>query len=158
MHDARQRLNNIIINQWFNHLKCSNVCSEQIDSKQHFEWFQFKDKKKMFKFHPDLVMFSIVKRCLVRLYLQLFIGGLMSYLRYLCLFTYSGVQHISFCVFVLFFFVLSTLICQFLWIVHLWLALRYSLTFICRYRILIQHCRVWFFFCKCYMHRNKCFF
>jgi hypothetical protein len=29
----------------------------------------------------------------VRLYLQLFIRGLMSYLRYLCLFAYSDVQH-----------------------------------------------------------------
>ena len=29
----------------------------------------------------------------------------MSYLRYLCLFTYSDVQHILCCVFVLFFFV-----------------------------------------------------
>ena len=30
----------------------------------------------------------------------------MSYLRYLCLFVYSGVQHILCCVFVLIFFVL----------------------------------------------------
>ena len=30
----------------------------------------------------------------------------MSYLRYLCLFVYSGVQHVLCCVFVLFFFVL----------------------------------------------------
>jgi hypothetical protein len=34
------------------------------------------------------------------------------------------------CVFVLFFFVLCALYCKFLWIVHLWLPLRYSLTFI----------------------------
>ena len=67
--------------------------------------------------------------CSVRLYLQLFVGGLMSYLRYL-LFVYSGVQHILVCVIVLFFFVLCTLYCQFLWIVHFWLPLRYSLTFI----------------------------
>jgi hypothetical protein len=33
----------------------------------------------------------------------------MSYLRYLCLFTYSGVQHILCCVFVLLVFVLSLL-------------------------------------------------
>ena len=33
-----------------------------------------------------------IKRCLVCLYLQLFVGRLMSYLRYLCLFTHSGVQ------------------------------------------------------------------
>ena len=33
----------------------------------------------------------------------------MSYLRYLCLFTYSGVQHIVCCVFVVFFVVLYPL-------------------------------------------------
>jgi len=44
------------------------------------------------------------------------------------LFTNSGVQHIMRCVFVLFFFVLCTLCCQFPWIVHFWLLLRYSLT------------------------------
>ena len=70
------------------------------------------------------------KRCSVRLYLQLFVEGSMSYLRYMCLFTYIGVQHIMWCVFVLFVFVSCTLCCQFLWIVHLWLPLRYSLTFI----------------------------
>ena len=32
--------------------------------------------------------------CSVRLYLQLFVGGLMSYLRYLWLFAYSDIQHI----------------------------------------------------------------
>jgi len=42
----------------------------------------------------------------------------MSYLRYLCLFAYSGVQHILCCVFVLLFFIWCTLCCQFLWIVH----------------------------------------
>jgi hypothetical protein len=45
----------------------------------------------------------------VRLYLQLFVGGLMSYLRYLCLFAYSGFQHILCCVFVFLVFVLCTL-------------------------------------------------
>jgi hypothetical protein len=34
--------------------------------------------------------------CLVRLYLQLFVGGLRSYLRYLCLLAYSGFQQ-SYC-------------------------------------------------------------
>ena len=96
--------------------------------------------------------------CSVRLYLQLFVGGLMSYLRYvrfvftfsclqegscriyimfgsslpsvvcrrahvvftfLCLLTYYFVQHILCFCFVLFFFVLCTLCCQFPWIVHL---------------------------------------
>ena len=41
------------------------------------------------------------------------------YLRDLCLPTYSGVKHILCCVFVLLVFVLCTLCCQFLWIVHL---------------------------------------
>jgi hypothetical protein len=43
-------------------------------------------------------------RCSVRLYLQLFVGGLMSYLRFLCFFAHSGVQDLLCCVFVLFFF------------------------------------------------------
>ena len=38
---------------------------------------------------------TISARCLNRFYLQLFVGRLVFYLRYLCLFTYSGVQHIS---------------------------------------------------------------
>ena len=64
----------------------------------------------------------------VRLYLQLFVGGLMSYLCYLCLVAHSGVQPILCCVFLcsssscvtcfpLFFVVLCDLFCQFLWIV-----------------------------------------
>ena len=40
----------------------------------------------------------------VRLYHQLFVGGLMSYLRYLCLVTYSGVKHILSCHVLFFFF------------------------------------------------------
>jgi hypothetical protein len=43
---------------------------------------------------------------------------------------YNCVQHILCCVVVLFFFVLCTLCCQFLWIVLFWLTLRYSLMFI----------------------------
>ena len=49
---------------------------------------------------------SAYKRDSVRLYYQFFIDGCMSYLRYLCLFVYSGVQHILCCGFVLFLFVL----------------------------------------------------
>ena len=55
---------------------------------------------------------------------------IMSYLRYLCLFAYSGVQHILCNVFVLFVFVLCTLCCQFIWIVHFWLLIQHSLKFI----------------------------
>ena len=39
-------------------------------------------------------LYHACNRCSVRLYLQLFVGGLMSYQRYLCLLTYNGVQHI----------------------------------------------------------------
>ena len=39
---------------------------------------------------------------MVRLCVQLFVGGLMSCLRYLCLLAYSGFQHILLCVFALF--------------------------------------------------------
>ena len=54
----------------------------------------------------------------------------MSYSRYLCVFTYSGVQHILGCVFVLFFVVFRILCCQFIWIVHFGLPLWYYLSFI----------------------------
>ena len=64
------------------------------------------------------------------LYLPLFVWGFMSYLRYLCLFAYSGVQHILCCIFVLFIIVLYGPCCQFLWIVYFWLPLLYSLKFI----------------------------
>jgi hypothetical protein len=56
------------------------------------------------------LQFPHKKRCSIRLYLQLFVGGLMSYLRYLWLFTYIGFQHLLRCVFVLFYFVLCTLL------------------------------------------------
>ena len=39
------------------------------------------------------VTISALQRCSVRLYLQLFIGGLMPYLCCLCLFEYFGAQH-----------------------------------------------------------------
>jgi hypothetical protein len=57
-----------------------------------------------------------IKRCWVRLYLLLFVEGLMFYLRYLCLFAHSGVQHILYWVFFCLVFSLSC--CQFLWIVN----------------------------------------
>jgi hypothetical protein len=56
---------------------------------------------------------SAYKRCSFRLYIQLFVKGRTSYLRCLCLFAHSGVQHLLCCVFALFFFVLCTLGCQF---------------------------------------------
>ena len=66
-----------------------------------------------------------------------FVGGRMSYLRYLSLLTHSGVQHISCCCLSLS-CVLCAQCCQFLWIVHSWLPLRFSLTFIC---ITLKHGR-----------------
>ena len=62
------------------------------------------------------------------IYLQLLVGGCMSYLRYLCLFAYSGVQHILCGVFALSFFILCPMCRWLLWII-LFLSLRYSLTF-----------------------------
>lgn len=46
----------------------------------------------------------LIKWSLVRL--QLFVGGLMSNVCYMCLFAYSGQKHIWCCVFILFVFVL----------------------------------------------------
>ena len=42
------------------------------------------------------VMISALRPCSVRLYFQLFVGGLVSYLRYLCLFMYSSVIFVLF--------------------------------------------------------------
>ena len=73
--------------------------------------------------------------CSVRLYLQLFEGGLMSCFCYLYLLAYCSIQLILYYVFFFFFFVLSLgfLCCQFRWIVNFWFLLRYSLTFIYTY-------------------------
>jgi hypothetical protein len=55
----------------------------------------------------QFIMHIIVRRAIFcqKIY-DWFVGGLISYLRYLSLLTYSGVQHISCCVFVVFVFVL----------------------------------------------------
>ena len=95
----------------------------------------------------------------VRLCLELFAGGPMSYLRYLCLFAHIDVKYILSwfcfaclclvypvlpvsleCPFVIAHSVFSnvylscvlcTLCFQFLWVVHFWIPIRYFLTFIC---------------------------
>ena len=46
-----------------------------------------------------LLRFPHKKRCSIHLYLWLFVGGFMSYLRYLWLLAHSGVQNILCCVF-----------------------------------------------------------
>ena len=61
-------------------------------------------------------------------YLQLLVGEVMSYLRYLCLFAYSAVQHILCCV--CFFLRLVCPILQVSLDCPFLIALRYSLTFI----------------------------
>ena len=67
--------------------------------------------------------------CSFHHYLQLFVGWFMPYLRHLWLFAHSGVQHILCCVFY-FACVLCAPCFRFLWIVHYWLPLRYSLAII----------------------------
>ena len=79
-----------------------------------------------------MLRFLHKKQCSVRFYLQLFVGGCMSYLRYLCVFAHRGVKHILCCVFALLVFVLCTQCCKFLWIVHSWWPIWFSLTFIYR--------------------------
>jgi hypothetical protein len=71
----------------------------------------------------------LIKRYSGRLYLQLFVWGCISYLRYLCLFAYSGVQHIVCCG--LFLHLVHSVCCQFLWIIIFWVPLQYYVTFIC---------------------------
>ena len=73
--------------------------------------------------------------------------GCMSYLRYLCLFVYSA--SIKCCVVFLRVAYPNGLRCQFLWIVHFWLPLQYSLTFIYNFR------SVEYFF---FFFRFLCFF
>ena len=53
--------------------------------------------------HRNAVRFVFTSSCL-------FVGGFISCLRYLCLFAYSGVQHVLCCVFGLFVFVLYSIL------------------------------------------------
>ena len=66
-------------------------------------WLKCKNNPLLYKNKYYLYKFKSIH---FRLYVQLFIGVIMSYLRYLCLFALSGVKHILWCVFVLFVFVL----------------------------------------------------
>ena len=72
------------------------------------------------------------KRCLVLVYLQLFVGSLMSFLHYLSLFAYTIVVSLDWpflvvpSVFSNIFFDLVSM--WFLWIGHSWLPLLFSLT------------------------------
>jgi hypothetical protein len=93
-------------------------------------------------FHFWIHIFS-KNRCSVCLYFHLFVGRLVSYLRYLRLFAHSLVQHMLCCVFSFFFFFLCTLCGQFLCIVHFWLTFRYSLLFTGMYMIWYDHMRTY---------------
>ena len=106
-----------------------------------------------------------IKRCSVRLYIQLFVGELMSYLRYLYLLVHSGVQHILCCIFLLLFFVFCIQCCQFLWIVHLLLSLLYFLTFIViksSISVLNFHitvvCYIWYQITTCSIRNTRLFY
>ena len=110
---------------------CCHVCfiSAKINIYYLF-WFIFKPS--------NCISHHALLGCLLKMQLKRnlnhsrpnLIHFVMSYLRYLCLLAHSGVQHILCCVFVLFFFVLCTLLpvsvdCPF------FIAPSYSLTFIC---------------------------
>jgi hypothetical protein len=76
------------------------------------------------------VMSLTISACSIRLYLYLFVAGLMSYIRNWCLFWVEWCPtHIRLC-FYFVVFILCILCCQFLWIIHFELPLRYALTFI----------------------------
>jgi len=109
---------------WYYRTTTCTILSSQLPEKTFITvWYKMESKRKLIS---NLLKW---KRCMVRLYLHLLARGLMSYLQYLCLFAYSGVQRILCCVFALLAFVLDTLYYQFLWIIHFWLPIRYSLTF-----------------------------
>jgi hypothetical protein len=81
-----------------------NTHTKNKTTKIHVIWSNLSKRRFIYMFWR----FILYKRCSVRLYLQLFVGGLLSYLRYLCLFVFSVVPHILCCVFALYFFVLKT--------------------------------------------------
>ena len=68
-------------------------------------WSYYASLHSEFRFVMSVTV-SLKKRYSVRFCLQLSVGRHMSYLRYFCLFMYSGVLHILCCGFALFFFVL----------------------------------------------------
>ena len=115
-----------VVNKWFKKKK-TNMSLKQSPSISVFRFCRWYYLPPVVcrRAHVLFMLFVFVP-----LYLQLFVGGLMSYLCYMCFFAYRGVHHILRSVFVLFVFVLCILCCPFLWILHVWLPLRYSLTFL----------------------------
>jgi len=100
---------NIILYGYVN-VTFNNISTFIVVFSSSSDWF-----RSTYKRPPIWDCQSFIK--ILNLCLQLFVGWLMSVLRNLCLFSYSVVQHILCCVFVLFFFVLCTLCYKFLWIV-----------------------------------------
>ena len=74
----------------------------------------------------------------------------MSYLHYLCLCVYSDIQYISCCVFVLFFFLLCTICCQFLWIA----PSVFSNVYLMKLTFRKTKRNIQYFMCMC-VYRNK---
>ena len=74
--------------------------------------------------------FPLMIRCSIRLSLQLFVGGFMSYLLYLFLFAYCGVQPAKCCVFVLFVFIFVPYVARFLFCLHMVVSNTYCVVFL----------------------------
>ena len=94
------------------------------------------------------LQFPHLRQCSVRLYLPLFVGELISYLRYLCLFAHSDVKHISCCVFCFVFLRLVYQRLPVLCIVHFVLPLRCYLTFISNKLVNKRATGIWSFGCS----------
>ena len=85
--------------KWVSKNTAKHLC-EQLNTKEYDTAFNEYNVNLSFMHNYDFH----IKRCSVPLYLQLFVGGLMFYLCNLCLFTYSGVQHILHWILFCFFF------------------------------------------------------
>ena len=88
------------------------------------------------------------RQCSVRLYLPLFVGGLVSYLRYLCLFAQSDAKHILYCAFCFVFLRLVYQRLSVLCIVYFVLPLLYYLMFISNKLVNKRANGIWSFGCS----------
>jgi len=111
--------NNISIISWWSVLLLAYYCKLCLLILYWYKWF-------------TKIIVSSVLWCLLRFPHKTMFGSSLPAVvcrRTHVLFTYSGVRHIMCCVVFLFCFSSSSS-CQFHWIVHFWLPLQYSLTFI----------------------------
>jgi hypothetical protein len=95
---------------------------------------------------PKGFLYKHIKQFLLRLYLQLFVEGLKSYLRYLCLFVYSGVVYLFFlsssCVpYVVGFSGLSTLIAPLVLFSNGLFPIYFILVYIYIYKYIYTYCK-----------------